>query len=108
MKRDRFTLVMCFLHLNNNSQYRKLWGQLGPTLQAVTLSKEVSIDKSMIGFTVRLGVEDIVDLCWQVLTQGICSTGGCSQLRYYTKLQRYIVHTYINIFSTYVEYFLYT
>ncbi len=69
MKRDRFTLVLRFLHLNDNSQYKKgepghdplykLRPFLSPLIahfqSSYTLHREVSIDKSMIGFKVRLG-----------------------------------------------------
>ena len=70
MKRDRFSLLMKFLHLNDNSQYAKkgepghdplykLRPFLTPLIahfqSAYTLHREVSIDESMIGFKGRLG-----------------------------------------------------
>ena len=70
MKRDRFTLVLCLLHLNDSTQYKrkgepghdplfKLRPILDPLIchfqMSCILSKEVSIDESMIGFKGRLG-----------------------------------------------------
>ena len=70
MKRDRFSLLMRFLHLNDNSRYIKR-GQPGhdalyklrpfitPLIQnfqsCFTLHRELSVDESMIGFKGRLG-----------------------------------------------------
>ena len=70
MKRDRFSLLMRFLHLNDSSQYKKK-GEPGhdplykvrPFLtplvdhfqSSYTLHREVSVDESMIGFKGRLG-----------------------------------------------------
>lgn len=70
MKRDRFSLLMKFLHLNDNEQYIRK-GQPGhdplyklrPFLQPLltnfqhhyTLHREVSVDETMIGFKGRLG-----------------------------------------------------
>lgn len=70
MTRDRFSLLMKFLHLNDNSQYKKK-GEPGhdplykvrpfvtPLIEhfqsSYTLHREVSLDKSMIGFKGRLG-----------------------------------------------------
>ena len=69
MKRDRFTLILRFLHLNDSSCYKKK-GEVGhdplyklrPFLEPLlaqfqrsyTLSKEVCVDESMIGFKGRL------------------------------------------------------
>ena len=69
MKRDRFTLILRFLHLNDSSLYIKK-GQPGhdplytlrPFIQRLfsnfqgnyILSKEVSVDEMMIGFKGRL------------------------------------------------------
>ena len=70
MKRDRFSLLMKFLHLNDNSQYikkgepghdplYKLRPFLTPLIahfqSSYTLHREVSVDESMIGFKGRLG-----------------------------------------------------
>ena len=70
MKRDRFTLIIHFLHLNDSSLYKrkgepghdplfKLLPVLDPLIRnfqsSCTLSKEVSIDEFMIGFKGRLG-----------------------------------------------------
>ena len=69
MKRDRFTLILKFLHLNDSTLYRKkgepghdplhkLRPFLVPLLSNFqdnyTLSKEISIDETMIGFKGRL------------------------------------------------------
>ena len=70
MTRDRFSLLMKFLHLNDNSQYKKK-GEPGhdplykvrpfvtPLIEhfqsSYTLHREVSLDESMIGFKGRLG-----------------------------------------------------
>ena len=69
MKRDCFSLVLRFLHLNDSSQYRKkgepghdplfkLQPFIDPLFnnfqQHYTLSKEVCIDESMIAFKGRL------------------------------------------------------
>ena len=69
MKKDRFSLVLHFLHLNDSSQYRKKGEpghdplfKLRPFIcslfrnfqQLYTLSKEVCIDESMIAFKGRL------------------------------------------------------
>ena len=69
MKRDRFTLILRFIHLNDNSHYKKK-GEVGhdplfnicPLLEPLltqfqssyTLSKEVSVDETMIAFKARL------------------------------------------------------
>ena len=70
MKRDRFSLLLRFLHLNDNSQYKKkgepghdplfkLRPFLAPLIanfqRVYTLNREVSVDESMIGFKGRLG-----------------------------------------------------
>ena len=70
MKRDRFSLLMRFLHLNDSTQYRrkgepghdplfKLRPFLSPLIKnfqsSYTLNREVSLDESMIGFKGRLG-----------------------------------------------------
>ena len=70
MKRDRFSLLMKFLHLNDSSLYKKkgepghdplykLRPFLTPLIanfqQSYTLHREVSVDESMIGFKGRLG-----------------------------------------------------
>ena len=70
MKRDRFSLILRFLHLNDNSGYRrkgepghdplyKLRPFLTPLIakfqSAYTLHQQVSVDESMIGFKGRLG-----------------------------------------------------
>ena len=61
MKRDRFSQVMRFLHLNDNSKYKKgepghdplykLWPFLTPLIanfqSSYTLHREVSVDESM-------------------------------------------------------------
>ena len=69
MKRDHFSLVLRFLHLNDNSSYRKKGEpghdplyKLRPFTEALfqqfqthyILSKEVSIDETMIGYKGRL------------------------------------------------------
>ena len=69
MKRDRFTLILRFLHLNDSSLYRKKGEpghdplyKLRPFIQPLLsnfqrnyiLSKEISIDETMIGFKGRL------------------------------------------------------
>ena len=69
MKRDRFTLILRFLHLNDSTQYRKKGEpghnalfKLRPFIEPLfsnfqshyTLSKEVCIDESMISFKGRL------------------------------------------------------
>ena len=69
MSRDRFTLILHFLHLNDSSQYRKKGEpghdplyKLRPFIEPLfshfqrnyTLSKEVCIDETMIGFKGRL------------------------------------------------------
>jgi len=69
MKRDRFSLLLRFLHLNDNSRYKgkgepghdplfKLRPFLEPLItnfQSVyTLHREVSVDETMIGFKGRL------------------------------------------------------
>ena len=69
MKRDRFSLILRFLHLNDSSLYKKK-GEVGhdplfklrPFLEPLlarfqssyTLSKEVCVDETMIGFKGRL------------------------------------------------------
>ena len=69
VKRDRFTLILRFIHLNDNSHYKKK-GEVGhdplfkvrPLLEPLltqfqssyTLSKEVSVDETMIAFKGRL------------------------------------------------------
>ena len=69
MKRDRFTLILRFLHLNDNRYYKKK-GEMGhdplyklclflePLItqfqRSYTLSMEVCVDESMIGFKGRL------------------------------------------------------
>ena len=69
MKRDRFSLILRFLHLNDSSLYKKK-GEVGhdplfklrPFLKPLlakfqssyTLSKEVCVDETMIGFKGRL------------------------------------------------------
>ena len=69
MKRDRFTLILRFIHLNDNSHYKKK-GEVGhdplfklrPLLEPLltqfqssyTLSKEVSVDEAVIAFKGRL------------------------------------------------------
>ena len=68
MKRDRFSLLMRFLHLNDSSQYKgepghdplyKVRPFLTPLVDhfqsSYTLHREVSVDESMIGFKGRLG-----------------------------------------------------
>ena len=70
MKRDRFSLLHRFLHLNDNSQYKKkgepghdplfkLRPFLSPLIanfqMAYMLNREVSVDETMIGFKGRLG-----------------------------------------------------
>ena len=69
MKRDRFSLILRFLHLNDNSKYKKKGEEghdplfkLRPFLEPLltqfqenyTLSKEVCVDETMIGFKGRL------------------------------------------------------
>ena len=69
IKRDRFTLIVRFLHLNDNSLYIKKGEpghdplyKLRPFIESLfsnfqrhyILSKEVSIDETMIGFKGRL------------------------------------------------------
>ena len=69
MKRDRFTLILRFLHLNDNSLYRRRGEpgydplfKLRPFIQALfdnfqscyVLSRELSIDETMISFDGRL------------------------------------------------------
>ena len=69
MKRDRFTLILRFLHLNDNRNYKKRGEpghdplfELRPFLepliahfqQCYTLSKEICVDETMIGFKGRL------------------------------------------------------
>ena len=69
MKRDRFSLLLRFLHLNDSSQYKKKGEpghdplfKLRPFIEPLftnfqscyTLSKEVCIDESMIAFKGRL------------------------------------------------------
>lgn len=69
MKRDRFTLILRFVHLNDNRHYKK--GESGhdplyklrPFLtplvanfqSAYILHREISVDETMIGFKGRLG-----------------------------------------------------
>ncbi len=70
MKRDRFSLVLKFLHLNDNSHYipkgqpgHDLLHKIRPFLNKILdnfqscfqLGREVSVDESMIGFKGRLG-----------------------------------------------------
>ena len=69
MKRDRFTLILRFLHLNDNRNYKKRGEpghdplfKLRPFLvpliahfqQCYTLAKEICVDETMIGFKGRL------------------------------------------------------
>ena len=69
MKRDRFSLILRFLHLNDNRHYKKKGEdghdplfKLRPFLEPLivqfqksyTLSKEVCVDETMIGFKGRL------------------------------------------------------
>ena len=69
MKRDRFTLILRFLHLNDNRNYKKrgepghdplfkLRPFLEPLIahfqQCYTLSKKICVDETMIGFKGRL------------------------------------------------------
>ena len=69
MKRDRFSLIMKFLHLADNEQYVpkgqpghdpifKLRSFLEPLIanfqQSYTLHRELSIDEAMVGFKGRL------------------------------------------------------
>ena len=69
LKRDRFSLIMKFLHLSNNESYiprgqpghdplHKLRPLLGPLIanfqSAYTLNRELSIDEAMVGFKGRL------------------------------------------------------
>jgi hypothetical protein len=69
LKRDRFTLILKFLHLNNNAHYipkgqsghdplYKLRPLLDPLIgnfqAAYTLNREVSVDEAMVGFKGRL------------------------------------------------------
>ena len=69
-KRDRFSLLLRFLHLNDNSQYKKKGEpghdplfKLRPFLTPLItkfqmvyiLNREVSVDESMIGFKGQLG-----------------------------------------------------
>ena len=69
MKRDRFSLILRFLHLNDSTLYRRK-GEPGhdplykmrPFIEPLfenfrscyTLSKEISVDESMIAFKGRL------------------------------------------------------
>ena len=70
MKRDRFSMMLKFLHINDNSQYKKkgepghdplykLRPFLEPLIEnfqsAYTLHREISVDETMIGFKGRLG-----------------------------------------------------
>ena len=65
MKRDRFSLILCFLHLNDNTKYvpkgqpgydplYKIRPFVDPLLRNIqssyNLGRELSIDESMIGF----------------------------------------------------------
>ena len=69
MKRDRFSLLLRFLHLNDSSKYKKkgepghdplfkLRPFIAPLFcnfqRCYTLSKEICIDESMIAFKGRL------------------------------------------------------
>ena len=70
MKRDRFSLLLWFLHLNDSHKYipkglpghdplfklRPFLIPLVENFQSVyTLNREISVDESMIGFKGRLG-----------------------------------------------------
>lgn len=69
MKRDRFTLILKFLHLNDNTLYKKKGEpghdplfKLRPFIEPLfsnfqhnyMLSREIAIDETMIGFKGRL------------------------------------------------------
>ena len=49
LKRDRFSLVLKFLHLNDNSKY------ITENQSAYTPGHEIVLDESMIGFKGRMG-----------------------------------------------------
>ena len=88
IKRDRFSLLLKFLHLNDNSKYVKK-GQEGhdplfkvrpffdPLIKNFQLayypSRELSIDESMIGFKGRLSfIQHLPKKTNQVGDEGIC------------------------------------
>ena len=103
MKRDCFTLILRFLHLNDNSLYRKK-GEPGhdplyklrpfihPLIsnfqQNYIFSQEVSIDETMIGYkfypipATKWGLN--LAMCWLMHTQGTCITGTYTQVCTFT------------------------
>jgi hypothetical protein len=117
LKRDRFSLILKFLHLNDNSSYipkgqpghdplyklRPLLDPLIANFQAsYTLHRELSIDEAMVGFKGRLFfIQDLpkkptkwgmkayvlADSC-----MGYYTIGGCTQVSHeYKTITRYIV-----------------
>ena len=108
MKRDRFTLILKLLHLNDSTLYRKKGEpchdplhKLRPFLEPLlcnfrnnyTLSKEISIDETMIGFKDRLSfIQYYAKKANEMGDEGICAC----QLSHWIHVQLVPVHRYVH------------